>query len=94
MTTRRSYSIEYKSEAVRATASSGNVSQTARELGLAPALLYRWRRELRDDGHRAFPGNGSPRDEELARLKRQIKRLTQERDILKKAVGIVSSPPH
>ena len=89
---RRHFSREYKLEAVRAAERSGNVQQTARELGIDANLVYRWKREFRDDGHRAFPGNGSPRDEEFARLKRENRRLQQENEILKKAVGIVSSP--
>ena len=92
MTTRRSFTPEYKLEAVRAAERSGNAAQTARDLGLRPALVHRWKRELRDDGRRAFPGNGSPRDEELARLKRELKQAREEVAILKKAVGIVSSP--
>ena len=92
MTTRRSFSPEYKLEAVRAAERSGNVARTARDLGLTAKLLHRWKRELRDDGHRAFPGNGSPRDEELARLRRENKRLHEELSIVKKALGIVSSP--
>lgn len=92
MTHRRSFSREYKLEAVRAAERSGNTSQTARDLGISPGLIHRWTRELRDEGGRAFPGNGAPRDEEMAQLKRENKRLQQENEILKKAVGIVSSP--
>ena len=48
---------------------------------------------LDDDGERAFPGNGNPRDEELAQIKRENARLKEENAILKKAVGIFSSRP-
>ena len=89
---RRSFTREFKTEAVRAAERNGNVARTARDLGITPNVLYRWKRELAGDGPRAFPGNGSPRDEELARLQRENKRLQQENEILKKAVGIVSSP--
>ena len=41
----------------------------------------------------AFPGNGNPRDEEVARLKRENARLREEVEILKKAVGIFTSRP-
>ena len=41
---------------------------------------------------RAFPGNGRPRDEELAELRRENKNLREERDILRKAVAIFSRP--
>jgi transposase len=95
---RRSFTREFKTEAVRAAERSGNVAQTARDLGITPNALYRWKRELAGDGHRAFPGNGSPRDEELARLRRENKRLHEELSIVKKALGgivgdpLVSSP--
>ena len=92
MPARRTFTREYKAEAVRAAERSGNAAQTARDLGIRPALVHRWKRELRDDGRRAFPGNGSPRDEELAALKRENKRLQDELSIIKKALGIVSSP--
>jgi len=92
MTTRRSFTREYKLEAVRAAERSGSVAQTARDLGINDGLIHRWKRELTGDGPRAFPGNGSPRDEELARLRRENKRLQDELAIIKKALGIVSSP--
>jgi len=90
--TRRAFSREYKLEAVRAAERSGNVARTARDLGINADLIRRWKRELVGDGPRAFPGNGSPRDEELARLRRENKRLQDELSIVKKAIGIVSSP--
>jgi transposase len=89
--TRRSFTPDYKREAIRLAERLGNVSQAARDLGLTPNVLHRWKRELRDDGARAFPGNGNPRDEEIARLKRELRRAQEENEILKKAVGIVSS---
>ena len=91
--TRRSFTPEYKREAVRLADDLGNASQAARDLGINANLIHRWRRRLRDDGARAFPGNGTPRDEEVARLKRELRRAKQENEILKKAVGIVSSRP-
>ena len=39
-------------------------------------------------GRRRFPGHGKPRDEEMVQLKRENRRLQQEVEILKKAVGI------
>ena len=93
MTHRRRFSREYKLEAVRAAERAGNVAQTARDLDIKPELLYRWKRELRDDGGRAFPGNGAPRDEEMARLKRENKRLQEQLAILKKAVGWAGDRP-
>jgi transposase len=90
--TRRSFTPEYKREAVRLADDLGNASKAARDLGITAGLIHRWRQQLRDDGARAFPGNGNPRDEEIARLKRELRRSQEQVAILKKAVGIVSSP--
>ncbi|WP_095510765.1 transposase [Rubrivirga marina] len=80
------FTSEYKREAVRLAAGLGDVPQAARDLGIGPKLVHRWKRELRDDGRRAFPRNGSPRDEEGARLKRELKRAREEGATLKRAV--------
>ena len=53
-------------------------------------MVYRWRRQLEAEGVRAFPGNGNPRDEELARLRKEVRELREERDILRKAAVIFS----
>ena len=53
-------------------------------------MVYRWRRQLKAEGVRAFPGNGNPRDEELARLRKEVRELREERDILRKAGAIFS----
>ena len=90
--TRRSFTPEYKREAVRLADDLGNASRAARDLGISPGLIHRWRQQLRNDGARAFPGNGNPRDEEIVRLKRELRRSQEQVAILKKAVGIVSSP--
>ena len=89
---RRSFTLEYKREAVCLADDRGNAAQAARDLGINSNLIHRWRRQLREDGGRAFPGNGNPRDEEIARLKRELRRSQEQVSILKKAVGIVSSP--
>ena len=50
-------------------------------------MLQTWKRELLVDGVQAFPGNGrlKPDDEEIRKLRLQLKRVTEERDILAKA---------
>ncbi len=63
------------------------------EMGIGSGCISHWKKELRESEKNAFPGNGTPRDQEIAKLKREIERLKQERDILKKAVGIFSKPP-
>ena len=66
----------------------------AKELDVPPAMLYRWRREFFAKQNGSFPGNGkvilSETEQELARLKKELRETQLERDILKKAVGIFS----
>jgi transposase len=62
------------------------------ELGLGKGNLSRWEKELSQDGESAFPGKGylKPEDERLRQLERENRILRQERDILKKVLGIIS----
>lgn len=92
--TRRSFSKEFKLEAVHLADTSGNTAQTARELGVQADMIRRWRKRIEEDGKRAFPGHGNPRDEELTRLQREVRRLREENIVLKKATGILSRYPH
>ena len=57
----------------------------ARELGIRDTLLTRWKREAQSPGAVALGGTGTPRDEELARLKRELARVKKERDFLREA---------
>lgn len=89
MKQRKRYTREFKVEAVRLTeAGDKTIADVAFDLGLAPNTLYRWRSELGVAGEEAFPGQGQLKggDEEMRRLQREITRLRQERDILKKAI--------
>lgn len=94
MTAKKSYTPEFKLEAVRLAEKSDNKRAVARDLGLHLSMLRRWKQQLDGHGERAFPGKGIPRDEERARLKRENARLQQENAILKKAVGSFSKGPH
>ncbi len=86
MSKRRKYSPEFKQGAVEQTRQPGvSCAQIAHELGIAPSLLTRWRREADSAGLKAFGGTGSPRDEEVARLKRELARVKKERDFLREA---------
>jgi transposase len=53
---------------------------------------HQWRRELAQHGKEAFPGSGhqTALEEENRRLKRELERVQQEREILKKVVSIFS----
>jgi transposase len=91
MNDRRVYTEEYKREAVRLAQESGNLSGTARNLGINPTVLQRWKKAVHENKPNPFPGQGNPSDPELARLQRELARLQEENDILKKAVGIFTS---
>lgn len=81
---------------MRLAATSGKpVAQVARELGISDSAIHGWRRELAERGEEAFPGKGhqTALEEENRRLKRELERVQQERDILKKAISIFSREP-
>jgi transposase len=89
----RFYTREFKLEALRLSETSGkSMAQIARELGIPDGVLYRWRRQLREEPQTAFPGKGhqGELEEENRRLRRELERVQQERDILKKAIAIFS----
>ena len=88
--TRRTFTAEFKAEAVRrATAGGKSLAEVARELDLGESLLRTWKQALATGGEQVFPGRGNPpaHEEELRRLRAEVKRLTMERDILKKATA-------
>ena len=88
MQKRRKYSQEYKQEAVQLVQQSNiPLAQVAKNLGINPNNLRRWGEEISNAGKNAFPGNGTPRDQELARLKRELQQVKQERDFLKEAAA-------
>jgi transposase len=93
---RKVYPREFKIEAVRLMEESElTTQQIADDLGISNSSLNRWRRELRADPDQAFPGNGKvkERDQEVAQLRRELHRVRQERDILKKTLAIFSRGP-
>jgi len=87
----KQYSPEFKQEAVRlALSGEQSKAQTARDLGIAEGLLYKWI-DLYGPAKPGEPAKLAPDERaELQRLRRENQRLQQERDILKKAIGIFS----
>jgi transposase-like protein len=87
MKQRRSFSPEFRQEAVRlALASDRPLSEIARELKIRPDQLRHWKQQLT----RAVggpPPSGETPDQELRRLRREVEVLRQERDFLKKAAA-------
>ena len=86
---RRTFTPQFKKDAVRLVQEGRSVTDVARSLGVARSLLQRWKEQLEADPAEAFPGKGSVSAdaEELRALKKQLRNMTEERDILKKALA-------
>ncbi len=87
---RRSFDKEFKISAVKLVLESEkSVESIASDLGVSSNTLFNWKRKYLEDVKNAFPGKGKmkPEDEELRRVKKELLRVTMERDILKKALG-------
>jgi transposase len=86
---RRRFSDEYKAEAVRLVIDSGKpAAQIARELGVNANVLYRWVAEERDaNAVGKTRGGVKAEQEEITRLRRELDRVRQERDFLKRAAA-------
>lgn len=81
----RKYDDQFKQEALRQVANGQSVASVARSLGISEALLYQWR-------HRSKDQVDITANEQLDSLRKQVKQLEAERDILKKALSIFSRP--
>ncbi len=99
--TRRSFTDEFKREAVSLLLSSGRpVTQVATELGVQPSMLRNWRDGRNGSAKPTIAAAEPPaltaaaaEQAEVRRLRRELERAQMERDILKKAIGIFSGPP-
>lgn len=90
---RKVYDKEFKRETVRLIIQGGRrTREVSKDLGINENVIYRWIRQYKDDSENSFPGKGhqKPAEEELRKLKKQLADVTEERDILKKAISIFS----
>ena len=79
---------EFRAEAVRLVREGGrNPDQLARDLGCSGQTIRNWVRQADLDKGRRTDGLTSAEQEELRRLRREVKVLQQEREILKKAAA-------
>ncbi len=87
MARRKRYSAEFKRQALRRANEPGVTDAlVCEELGVSARQLRRWRDAIKEHGNeKAFPGHGKSRDEEMTRLKRKLKKVTEERDFLREA---------
>ncbi|MGH9427374.1 MAG: transposase [Terriglobia bacterium] len=89
----RHFSREFKRDAVQLVTEKGMpVGKVARELNLHPNLLHLWRRKFLAQGDKAFFGKGrvKPEQAEIRRLRKELEKVREQRDILKKALAVFS----
>ena len=97
--TRRKYTKEFKEQAVEFWLTSGKTSpQVAGELGISDGMLRHWATSMGKHGENSFPGQGqrlkgSDLEEEVRRLQKELRNVQEEREILKKALAILSRNP-
>jgi len=86
---KRRFDRDFKISAVKMVTEGGHkAAEVARSLGIDPGRLYLWKKQFGDNNEKAFPGKGNL--SEMAALRRKLREVEMERDILKKAVGIFS----
>jgi transposase len=86
---RRTFTPEFKRDAVGLVVKEGKtVSEVARNLGIARSLLQRWVEQHADQDREGKPRKARGKEsEEMKRLRKQLRDVTEERDILKKALA-------
>ena len=85
MASRRQYTQEFKEEAVRMVLDGHSVASVCQRLGVTtPSLLYKWKRQLVEQGGTTAVGL----EARVRELEAELRRVEQERDILKKALAI------
>jgi transposase len=87
---RRTFTPQFKREAVALLKQGRSATDVAQSLGIARSLLQRWKEQLdRKRAPEVFPGAGRrpPEAEEVVELRKKLRRVTEERDILKKALA-------
>ena len=88
---KRTYDPEFKRLALELMETNKSVKEIAEELGVGTSLLYYWRKRSNESGKQAFePSKPNHEASEIARLKKELREVEIERDILKKAVSIFS----
>jgi transposase len=91
---RKTYTPEFKLAAVKMiTDQKLSVAEVARRLGVTENRLHDWKRALAQKGTGASPGSGhlTPQEEEIRKLRAEVKRLEMERDILEKATAFFAA---
>lgn len=84
----RKYTEEFKAEAIKQVTERGyKVQEVSERLGISSKSLYLWLRLARKSNGKHSQGNDNGLRQEIVRLKSELKRAEEERDILKKATA-------
>lgn len=87
--TRRSFTEDFKAGAVRLVLDEGRtVAAAARDLGLTESSLRNWVEQARADRTKGRTGLTTAEREELTRLRKEVRELRMERDLLKKVSAL------
>ncbi len=86
---RRSFTPEFKRDAVRLVRAGKTLTEVANNLGIARSLLQYWKKQLAEKDREAFPGKGNAHGEafRVRDLEKELRDVREERDILKKALA-------
>lgn len=83
---RRRYDVEFKSNALKMIEDGRSVPSVSQSLEISEGLLYTWKSKSNKKGQRGNKGE----QEEIKLLRKRLREVEQERDILKKALSIFS----
>lgn len=88
------YSDEYKQQALELWRKSGrSAAKMAAELGIRPSLLYKWSTDARQTNQVQAARGLEELESENRRLREENAKLLEQREVLKKSLGILSEPP-
>jgi len=90
---RRSFDKDFKISAARMVVEGKEpIGKVAEELGISGNTLRNWKKSYEKDKTNTFPGKGyqKPEDAEITRLQKELAKVKEQRDILKKAVSFFS----
>jgi transposase len=93
--TKRVFDKDFKENIVKMVLNKEKkISELSREFDINANIIHTWKNQYLSNKDFAFPGKGhqSPEDAELRKLRQKLKEVSEERDILKKALGIFSKP--
>jgi transposase len=88
--TRRKYDSSFKDDVLKMVASGRRIGEISKALDVSASLIHRWNKLPRDHSDTKSTQSSSNSSAEIERLKAELRRTEQERDILKKALGIFS----